>query len=190
MTDLEQDCLLLKASFWPMRQVFCLNLIELKSTCIFSFNASKTKASVFSRSPSAIPCSKRQLRRKYCYYCYLSTIFSCFSIFSFILNTSFFTMSIILSFSSRSRLYSSNLLVIQLIASLKKFSWFSPLIWLFLNCYTVFWLPRFGKNICTCGIHHEIVQAGLSRSLWIISIIELAAQILLFCQKILLFSSF
>ena len=130
MTALDQDCLLLKASFWPMRWVFCLNQIELKSTCIFSFNALKTKASVFSRSPSAIPCSKRQLRRKYC--SCLSTIFSCFSIFSFMLNTSFFTMSIILSFSRRSRLYSSNLLIIQLIASLKKFSWFSTLIWLFL----------------------------------------------------------
>ena len=110
-----------------------------------------------------------------------------------------------LSFFCRSRTYSSKVLVIKSIASLNEFNWLSPLIWLSFvffthqlsssffqlfhaaikNCYTVFWLQRFSKNIRICGIRNRIVQAGLSRSLWIISIIGLIAQIsFLFVKKI------
>ena len=94
MTTLD---LLLEAFCWPMqRDLFKSD--GVKSTCNFSFNVSKTKSSVFSRSYSAIPCSKRQMWREYC--SCLSTILSSFSIFSFIftLHTTY-NFILLLSFS-------------------------------------------------------------------------------------------
>ena len=194
--------LLPEAFFWPILwdlpksdRVDLSKSDRVKSTCNFSFKVSKTKSSVFSHSLYAILHSERQLQCGYC--SCLSNILSSFSILSFILIMSLFILSTVLSFSCHSHSYSSNLLVIKPIASHKEFNWLLPLIWLpcvflhiwrtFLffqlfhvtikNCYTVLWLQRFSKNICICSICNTTAQAGLSQSLWIISIIQLAAQI-------------
>ena len=165
--------LLLETFFWPIWWVMSKSE-KVNSTYIFSLKISKTKLAVFSHSLFVIQCSKRQLRHEF--YSCLSTILSSFSIFLFMLNH--IILSIISSFSCRFCSYSSNLLLIKSIDSLKYFNVLLPLIWLFYsfthlenffhlffqpfhvtikNYYTVFWFQRFIKNICICRIQNRFV---------------------------------
>ena len=100
---------------------------------------------------------------------------------------SLFIPSITLSFSCRSRSYLPDLLVIKSTDLLKDFNWLLSLIWLW---FVISHICRTFSISCSnfsynyrdflhsvYRIRNKIVPIELSRSLWIISIIGLTAQI-------------
>ena len=113
--------LLLKAFFWPVWWVLSKS-DGVKSTSIFSF---KIKSLVFSSSPSMIACSKTIAT-----WILLLSIYYPLQFVNLLVRVNHITFILILSFSSCSCSYSSNLLVIKSIASLNEFNWLLPLIWL------------------------------------------------------------